>query len=85
MRGEAPWICDNCGKRRESDTNHWFVLYSNCDGILGITKWSDLKAQADGARHVCGAACRNVLVERFFNFGTFENPKPEPVRWSIKP
>lgn len=85
MRGEAPWICDNCGKKRESDTNHWFVIIAIIEPgnapiatVLRIAKWDEECARHENAKHICGAACRNVLVERFFAFGNFDKPKNEP-------
>lgn len=80
MRGEAPWVCDNCGKRREPDTNHWYLIRVSLDASRGptflqISKWDDEFAEFCATRHVCGAECRNILVERFFSTGSFEKPK----------
>lgn len=86
MRGEAPWICDNCGKRRDCDVNHWHVICAIVERgntpittILSISKWDEQHAIREGAKHVCGAECRNILVERFFSTGSFEITKKTTV------
>lgn len=76
MKGEAPWVCDNCGKRRDVDTNHWFVIAEDNEDnpgfCLRIAKWNEDFATLRSARHACGSECRNVLVERWFSLGRFE-------------
>ena len=87
MRGQAPWICDNCGKKRESDVNHWAILIPETGAavcILRIAKWDEGIAGCAGARHACGAECRNVLTERYFATGSFAIPKPAVVTYESR-
>lgn len=79
-----PFICDGpgCGKRRETDTNHWFLLWEwtwdmlpNHPGPSGVAllPWtSDEEALKPGRKHACGVACALKLLERALTLGTLD-------------
>jgi len=98
VKGQAPWICDNCGKHRTNDTNHWFVLTSDVTpsdkdiaAALGdakrltVSEWREAFAQQilDG-HHACGESCRDILIGRFFATGSFDIRKPAVVTYESR-
>ena len=80
------FACDECGKRRDSDANHWWVLSADVSavdlsnqehaiGALLIMKWEDgIKHGNPPHResHVCGQSCVIAAVNRFMSTGKLE-------------
>ncbi len=82
---EHPFICDGpgCGKRRENDTNHWFIMWEvsassnpfdlpNDKTGLIVLPWLTEEAMKAGRKHLCGVACALKLFERALTFGTLD-------------
>jgi hypothetical protein len=80
-----PFACDGCGKRREKDTNHWFILWEwwhppeNTNCCLAITPWFFDQAAKEGMKHACGVNCLMKLCERFATTGRLDAPKAAPI------
>jgi len=68
------YVCDNCGKSREKDANHWFVLTAQyaIPGAPTLLKWNQGSAEDPRARHACGQECAFAMLARFMATGTFE-------------
>lgn len=80
-----PFTCDACGKRRDSDTNRWWVAwlwhYPNNQELanLAVVPWLHEEAIIPGRRHACGVNCLMKLCERFAITGQLEVLKPLPI------
>lgn len=82
-----PFVCDICGKRRENDTNHWYVAWEFMlwhDGApvptvrgLAVAVWHAETALEPGKKHLCGVNCAMRAQEKFLTQGTLE-PKATP-------
>jgi ribosomal protein L37AE/L43A len=76
----ATYQCDNCGKDRDDDTNHWFVLmkevaplaHDERDYGLIIRRWDENFAEVRDAKHACGQDCAMQMASRFLATGNFE-------------
>ena len=82
---EHPYVCDGpgCGKRRQNDTNHWFVLWEihfemfpdpdhpPTTGVVWFP-WLPEEAAKPGRKHACGVACATKLLERALAAGTLD-------------
>lgn len=64
----ASFTCDVCGKRRDNDVNHWWMLMTAVEGIA-IRHWSKSADEYDA--HACGQACAVVLLTRWMEAGDF--------------
>ena len=73
---DFPFRCNICQKRREADTNHWYLVkfppLTRQDGgfefgeiALVVTTWDSLEALAFGREHICGIKCLTIRVERW--------------------
>jgi hypothetical protein len=74
-----PFVCDGpgCGKRRENDTNHWFLLWEfmfGADNLTGFAclPWNVEEALKPGRVHACGVNCALKLTERALTIGTLD-------------
>jgi len=88
-----PYRCDHCGKLRESDANHWWILFDawfppngknplkaefvNHHGLM-IVAWHEALADLL-VRHACGMECALKLAERFMTTRSFEPPSARPI------
>lgn len=84
----ATFQCDNCGKDRDNDTNHWFVLLEEKPPLgqercgLIIRHWNKEFAQVAEAKHSCGQDCAMQMASRFLATGNFER-KPAGKKESL--
>lgn len=74
--------CDNCGKDRDKDTNHWSaILGYKMDGVSPSVWTGGVKAYPPSypvgtsmrgvAADACGDVCRFALMSRFLATGSF--------------
>ena len=61
-------VCDNCGKRRDNDTNHWLQVWSSGHGVACIAPFLSNRGDADDA---CGQECTTAMLSRFLATGSF--------------
>ena len=74
------FACDNCGKNRDSDSNHWFVMSQYDQRGFWVMPWDDyLSATKDGVVHLCGQECLVAMLTRYLATGSFTR-KPVGVR-----
>ena len=60
-------MCDNCGAAKR-EANHWFVVAGfSEEGVLRVSKWSESRASAEAALHLCGERCLTTVVGNFAN------------------
>jgi hypothetical protein len=74
------FTCDVCGKQK-GETNHWLLLLPPVDPgydkhddamtVFALVPWHDGLAQELNVRHLCGAGCAAVALDRTLN------PQPE--------
>ena len=79
---EQPYRCDaqGCGKLREKDANHWWLVWRTEVVIPGADEspvkrcttihaspWIAHRAEADGVNHVCGIDCMLKIIAGFAN------------------
>jgi hypothetical protein len=60
-----PYRCDgaSCGKLRENDANHWWLLWRGfVSGTLMIERWNAKVAACPGVKHFCGIDCLTKAV-----------------------
>jgi hypothetical protein len=67
--------CDICGKQKGS-TDHWWLAWSEPfsphpdapeRNMLKIYPWENMLAHDASAKHLCGQACLQKLVDRWLN------------------
>lgn len=72
------YACDNCGKQRDRDTNHWFMLQIVSSSIYGdraeVFTW-DQEFDTEATSHACGHECALSMLARFLANGKFERVK----------
>jgi hypothetical protein len=64
-----PYKCDVCGKHRDADANHWWLvwIYTLADGrsqALEMQPWNDTLAREPGMGHACGLEHALLLAGR---------------------
>lgn len=80
-----PWKCDNaaCGKLRESDANHWWLIgrqeHSGGPYIV-ISPWDTQAADAAGVKHGCGIDCALKIAARAMDEMVFTAPAAKDVQ-----
>ena len=76
-----PYRCNHCGKLREKDTNHWWLLRISPGHAAAITlaRWDPALARDSSARHICGIECALAQLERWMQTGSFDPPSSEPI------
>lgn len=64
-----PYVCDGpaCGKRRDSDANHWWLVqtsepYPDAEEWIGVSPWEAERADKAHTLHACGIDCMLKLV-----------------------
>ena len=72
------FICDECGKQRENDTNRWwqgyYVTKDNFETELRVRKFD----RNDGTATLwCGEECAMKAFSRWLATGTLEGQKGE--------
>ncbi len=55
--------CDFCGATRGPE-NHW-LLVRNCFGYFRVKEWDEDEAADPINKHVCGAKCCHVALDRY--------------------
>ena len=72
------YACDECGKRRDSDANHWWVasvfnsaMSSGQTACLTLVPWDSASLDGGGS-HLCGQSCVIAAVNRFMSTGKLE-------------
>ena len=84
-RIDEPYRCDVCGKLRESDANHWWLVWveerdeyvheprphSTRLMFICVMAWAEWMAARE-VKHACGQACAQQLVERWLTTGSLE-------------
>jgi hypothetical protein len=76
IENAVPWGCNVCQKRRDSDVNHWWILFLGSPGIL-LAPYDDALAGRPEAAHACGQDHALVLVTRYMTQGNFDKPPME--------
>ena len=79
MRGDMTWTetfnCDICGKQKGT-VDHWWLAWSEPfvphaeapeRHMLKVYPWENMLAHDANARHLCGQACLQKLVDRWMN------------------
>ena len=79
MRGDMTWTetfnCDICGKQKGT-VDHWWLAWSEPflphaeapeRPMLKVYPWENMLAHDADARHLCGQACLQKLVDRWMN------------------
>jgi hypothetical protein len=79
MRGDMTWTetfnCDICGKQKGS-VDHWWLAWMESYSphaeaperqLLKIYPWENMAAHDADAKHLCGQACLQKLVDRWMN------------------
>ena len=77
MRGDMTWTetfnCDICGKQKGT-VDHWWLAWSEPfvphaeapeRHMLKVYPWENMLAHDANARHLCGQACLQKLVDRW--------------------
>lgn len=63
-------VCDQCGRERDKDTNHWWVVCCEVnEKILAtpnlfVTPWSEEAARWEDATHLCGLTCLYQAIDK---------------------
>lgn len=78
--------CDECGKRRDSDANRWFLFYLSGPSysVFSSTQWFAPAAEDVGIGHACGEECALRAYQRWLQTGKLEKEKP-PVKRPTEP
>ncbi len=79
-----PYRCDVCGKLRENDANHWWLVWAadvlvNSSVVLCVGDWDSSRAEQPEIRHARGQECTMKLVERWLTTRSFEPASSRPV------
>ena len=69
MSQVATFKCDNCGKMRSDDTNHWRNLWEGTNRVLVIAHWNPAVAEQNGTKHACGESCTVTMIQRHMATG----------------
>lgn len=69
------YVCDECGKKRTNDSNHWRTLNVMSAGrfIAADLDWCKEEEHAD----VCGQDCAVKVFSRWLSTGKLKAEKPE--------
>lgn len=64
-----PYKCNVCGKYRDRDTNHWWlvwyvVLQNGVTWRIEIQAWNDELAKEPEVGHCCGIECARLQATR---------------------
>jgi len=81
---KQPYQCDECGKPREKDANHWWLMWvelpiGRTPEELMISPWNLEKTEKDGVKHLCGQECVQKKVELFLATRSLEPPSSKPI------
>jgi hypothetical protein len=78
MRNPQAFNCDVCG-RAQGLTNHWWIVYIGAGHGSGsnlvINPWDEALSREEEAKHACGNACTQKLLERFLATGSLASPR----------
>lgn len=56
-------VCDQCGRERDKDTNHWWLLWGSNQHFHAET-WNDRAARDGTATHLCGLTCLYQAIDK---------------------
>lgn len=73
--------CDGCLKKRDNDTNHWFLtrIISFGDGLsFQCLPLSNSSERLQGDHHYCGQACALKGFSRYLDSGKLYDIESEP-------
>lgn len=77
----SPYACNICKKRRDNDTNHWFVfiplVITGGQKGISVSEWSEAYAAAEGAGHACGHQDAQALFARWLATKSLEDVPPK--------
>jgi hypothetical protein len=77
MRNPQAFNCDVCG-RAKGQTNHWWIVYLGAGhgngSSLVVNPWEEVLSREIEAKHACGNACTQKLLERFLSTGSLNSP-----------
>lgn len=58
-------VCDQCGRERDKDTNHWWtVCYWTVDRMFIVQPWDATIAAMRNAQHICGLTCLYKAIDK---------------------
>lgn len=62
MSSMSTYLCDVCGKQKES-SNHWWIAY--VDGGFGLWSWDKGFPDKSSAIHLCGEGCAVKMMSEW--------------------
>lgn len=71
------YVCDECGKKRSSDVNHWRTLTVDCAHKRFKADDLDIITEMDYSVDVCGQDCAVKVFSRWLSTGKLKAEKPE--------
>lgn len=71
------YVCDECGKKRANDTNHWLTLAVLLGGCFSADYLGQL--ESDEQADVCGQDCAVKVFSRWLSTGKLKEGKNEQV------
>ena len=64
------YVCDECGKKRSSDTNHWRTIFISASKDFVSTNFGFMPLDSDReVRDVCGQECATQTYSRWLSTG----------------
>jgi hypothetical protein len=86
---KEPYRCNGCGKLRENDANHWWLLrecmrFVSENKELALAAWDADLAHCEDVTHACGQECAQKLIGQWMATGSFTPPSSRPVS-SVEP
>ena len=57
-------VCDQCGRERDKDTNHWWVLRRQSDWFWAAPFDEDGNAALESVQHLCGLTCLYQAIDK---------------------
>ncbi|GGA68813.1 hypothetical protein GCM10011507_20340 [Edaphobacter acidisoli] len=67
--------CDVCGDQK-GEEGDWWLAWVDCfqgskpednQPLIKLTRWEPHQARTDGVKHLCGARCAGMLLDRWMN------------------
>jgi hypothetical protein len=71
----SEYACDYCGKRRQQDANHWFLLEAYLvrdKPAIEIMVWDTEAAIGEKTHHACGEQCALLGFQSFLATGKLD-------------
>jgi hypothetical protein len=82
MAYSESYTCDVCGDKKGQDGDWWLAWVDCFQGqnpgedqpLIKLTRWQTKHAHTDGVKHLCGARCAGMLMDRWMSV-QHENPE----------